>query len=79
MDTRAAYVARVLSFVDVAALRPLRILVNAGNGTAGPTFDALADELARRGAPLSFQRLHHQPDGRFPNGIPNPCCPRTSR
>ena len=75
VDTRAAYVARILSFVDLPALRPLRILVNAGNGAAGPTFDALAAELTRRGAPLSFHRLHHQPDGSFPNGIPNPLLP----
>ena len=75
VDTRAAYVDRVLSFVDVAALRPLKILVNAGNGTAGPTFDALALALAARGAPLTFERLHHQPDGSFPNGIPNPLLP----
>ena len=75
VDTRAAYVARILSFVDVAALRPLKVLVNAGNGTAGPTFDALAAELARRGAPLTFERLNHQPDGSFPNGIPNPLLP----
>jgi phosphomannomutase len=72
---RAAYVARVLSFVDIAALRPMTILVNAGNGAAGPTFDAIAEELAARGAPLRFVRLHHQPDGAFPNGIPNPLLP----
>ncbi len=66
---------RVLSFVDVAALRPMTILVNAGNGAAGPTFDAIAAELAARGAPLTFLRLHHEPDGRFPNGIPNPLLP----
>jgi phosphomannomutase len=72
---RAAYVEKVLSFVDVAALRPLTILVNAGNGTAGPTFDALAEGLAARGARLRFVRLHHQPDGSFPNGIPNPLLP----
>lgn len=73
--TRAAYVEKVLSFVDVAALRPLTVLVNAGNGTAGPTFDAIAEGLAARGAPLRFVRLHHQPDGSFPNGIPNPLLP----
>ena len=72
---RAAYVARVLSFVDAAALRPMTILVNAGNGAAGPTFDALADGLAARGAPLRFVRMHHDPDGSFPNGIPNPLLP----
>ena len=72
VDTRADYVARVLSLVDLAALRPMSVLVNAGNGAAGPTFDAIAAELARRGVPLRFQRLHHAPDGTFPNGIPNP-------
>lgn len=74
-DARAAYVERVLSFVDLAALKPLKILVNAGNGAAGPTFDAIASELSDRGGPLTFERLHHDPDGRFPNGIPNPLLP----
>lgn len=75
LAARAAYVGRVLSFIDVSALRPLRILVNAGNGAAGPTFDAIAAELAARGAPLAFERMHHAPDGTFPNGIPNPLLP----
>ena len=72
---RGAYVAKVLSFVDLAALRPLTVLVNAGNGAAGPTFDAIAAALATAGAPLRFVRMHHDPDGRFPNGIPNPLLP----
>lgn len=73
--TRADFVARVLSFVDLAALRPLKILVNAGNGAAGPTFDAIAAALAAKAAPLQFIRLHHTPDGSFPHGIPNPLLP----
>ncbi|WP_114966872.1 phosphomannomutase [Alkalilacustris brevis] len=72
---RAAYVARVVGMVDVAALRPMKIVVNAGNGTAGPTFDAIAEALAAQGAPLEFIRLHHEPDGHFPNGVPNPLLP----
>ncbi len=72
---RAAYVECVLSFVDVAALPPLKILVNAGNGAAGLTFDAIAAGLAAKGAPLTFIRHNHTPDGRFPNGIPNPLLP----
>lgn len=72
---RAAYVARVLSFVEARRLAPLHILVNAGNGAAGPTFDALAAGLAAAGAPLRFMRLHHDADGSFPNGIPNPLLP----
>lgn len=74
-DARKAYVERVLSFVDVTALKPLTVLVNAGNGTAGPTFDAIAAGLDRLGAPLRFVRLHHTPDGSFPHGIPNPLLP----
>lgn len=73
--TRAGFVERVLSFVDISALRPLKIVVNAGNGAAGPTFDAIAAALAAKGAPLEFVRMHHQPDGSFPNGIPNPLLP----
>ena len=75
VDPRADYVARLLSFVDVSALRPMKIVVNAGNGAAGPIFDALARGLAEAGAPLTFVRMLHAPDGRFPNGIPNPLLP----
>jgi phosphomannomutase len=74
-QTRAAYVDRVLSFVDPALLPAVKVLVNAGNGAAGPTFDAIARALAARGARLSFERILHEPDGRFPHGIPNPLLP----
>lgn len=72
---RADYAKAMADFVDLSALKPMKILVNAGNGTAGPTFDAIAEELQRRGAPLEFIRLHHNVDSSFPNGIPNPLLP----
>ena len=72
-QVRARYVERVLGFVDTSILRPLKIVVNAGNGAAGPTFDAIAAALD---APLAFMRLHHAPDGSFPHGIPNPLLPQ---
>ena len=75
VDAREKYVERVLSFVDVEALRPLRVVVNSGNGAAGPSFDVIAAELDRRGAPVEFIRVHHTPDHTFPNGIPNPLLP----
>ena len=74
-EARKAYVDRVLSFVDVKSLRPLKIVVNSGNGAAGPTFDAIALRLLALGAPLEFIRVHHTPDATFPNGIPNPLLP----
>lgn len=64
---KSAYVQHLLSMIDLSTLKPLKILVNAGNGAAGPTFDALAKHL-----PFEFVRMQHQPDGDFPNGIPNP-------
>lgn len=74
-ESRSAYVERICQFVDISALKPLKILVNAGHGTAGPTFDAIAERLADLGAPLVFERLFHEPDGTFPQGIPNPLLP----
>lgn len=71
-QARVAYVTHVLSLIDLTALRPLHILVNAGHGAAGPTFDAIANALAAHGAPLRFTRMFHDPDGTFPQGIPNP-------
>ena len=67
---RADYIRHLLTFVDKAALRPLKIVANAGNGCAGPVLDLLAEHL-----PFEFIRLQHQPDGHFPNGVPNPLLP----
>jgi phosphomannomutase len=67
VDTAAAYVAHLLSYLDVKKLKPLKIVVNAGNGGAGLIIDKLEPHL-----PFSFIKVYHEPDGRFPNGIPNP-------
>ena len=56
--------------MDIPRLKPLKIVVNAGNGGAGVIVDALAPHL-----PLEFVRIQHEPDGTFPNGIPNPLLP----
>lgn len=69
-EDKSAYVEHLLSYVDHAVLRPLRIVVNAGNGGAGLVVDRLAPHL-----PFEFIRIHHVPDGRFPHGIPNPLLP----
>jgi phosphomannomutase len=74
-EARKKYVDCVLGFVDVSALKPLKIVINSGNGTAGPTFDVIADRLQSLGASLEFVRVHHEPDASFPNGIPNPLLP----
>lgn len=76
VEARKAYVDCILSFSDVGVLKPLKIVVNSGNGAAGPTFDAVAERLGALGAPLEFIRVNHSPDATFPNGIPNPLLPK---
>jgi phosphomannomutase len=73
-SVRADYVAHVAGLVG-QGIGPLRLVMNAGNGAAGPTLDALAEGLAKGGARLDLVRMHHDPDGNFPNGIPNPLLP----
>lgn len=70
LDTRADYVSHLLGYVDLAALPPLRIVVNAGNGGAGRVIDLLEPHL-----PFTFVKLQHEADGHFPNGVPNPLLP----
>lgn len=65
-----AYVAHLLEYVDVDVLSPLRVVVNAGNGGAGLVVDDLESRL-----PFSFVKVHHEPDGTFPHGVPNPLLP----
>ncbi|HPF36351.1 MAG TPA: phosphomannomutase [Candidatus Krumholzibacteria bacterium] len=69
-DLTAAYRDFLLGFVDRAALKPLKVVADAGNGCAGPAVDLLAPHL-----PFEFVRLHHEPDPTFPHGIPNPLLP----
>ena len=69
---RAAYVEKVLGFVDCLHLKPLKIVINSGNGAAGPTLDAINEKLTEKGVQTNFVFVHHDPDPTFPNGIPNP-------
>ncbi len=74
-DAKAAYVTKLLSFVDTTVLKPLKVVVNSGNGAAGPTFDAISTALGQKAPHIEFIRVHHKPDHTFPNGIPNPLLP----
>ena len=68
----AAYTEHLLSYINPQTLKPLKIVVNAGNGAAGHVLDWLEAALPQF---LSFIKVHHEPDGHFPNGIPNPLLP----
>jgi phosphomannomutase/phosphomannomutase/phosphoglucomutase len=67
LDIRAKYLEHLLGYVNVAKLRPLKVVVNPGNGGAGLIVDALEPHL-----PFEFVKVNHRPDGTFPHGVPNP-------
>jgi phosphomannomutase/phosphomannomutase/phosphoglucomutase len=67
LDIGGKYIEHLLSYLDRPVLRKLKIVVNAGNGGAGAVVDKLEPHL-----PFEFIKLNHQPDGTFPNGVPNP-------
>jgi len=69
-EHRPAYLRHLLKYVDHDVLRPVRIVVNAGNGCAGPVIDLLEPQL-----PFDITKIQNDPDGTFPNGIPNPLLP----
>jgi phosphomannomutase len=69
-DIMEDYIQHLLTYIDAAKLKPLKVVVNAGNGCAGPVIDALEKHL-----PFKFIKVNHEPNGTFPNGIPNPILP----
>ena len=69
-DCLEAYIAHLLGYIDLQVMTPLKVVVNAGNGCAGPVLDALEQHL-----PFQFIKIHHEPDPTFPHGVPNPLLP----
>ena len=70
------YTEHLLGYIDAQALKPLKVVVNAGNGAAGHVLDWLETALEKAmSQPVTFIKVHHEPDGHFPNGIPNPLLP----
>ena len=73
-DSLNAYIAHLLGYIDPHSLKPLKVVVNAGNGCAGPVLDALEPHL-----PFRFIKICHEPDPTFPHGVPNPLLPENRR
>jgi phosphomannomutase len=67
LDTSPRYLEHLLGYVRGAKLKPLKVVVNAGNGGAGLVIDQLEAHL-----PFEFIKINHEPDGSFPHGVPNP-------
>jgi phosphomannomutase len=67
LKTMSVYIDHLLGYVNGVDLKPLKLVVNAGNGGAGLVIDELEAHL-----PFEFVKVHHNADGHFPNGVPNP-------
>ncbi|PFG10109.1 MULTISPECIES: phosphomannomutase/phosphoglucomutase [unclassified Marinobacter] len=67
LETMNAYIDHLLGYINGADLKPLKLVVNAGNGGAGLVIDELEAHV-----PFEFVKVHHNADGHFPNGVPNP-------
>ncbi|MFJ3466368.1 phosphomannomutase [Pseudomonas sp. NPDC090201] len=67
---KSAYIAHLLTYIEGAQLRPLKILADPGNGAVGPALEAIKGKL-----PFEWVIINAEPDGNFPNGVPNPLLP----
>ncbi|MGR5322978.1 phosphomannomutase CpsG [Vibrio sp. DNB22_17_1] len=75
VDPSDAYIGHLLEYINSANFKPLKLVVNSGNGAAGHVIDKLEQVFAELNVPVSFIKVHHEPDATFPNGIPNPLLP----
>jgi len=66
------FIDHLITYIDPAKIRPMKLVVNAGNGAAGHVIDAIEDKFKAVNIPVEFIKIHHEADGNFPNGIPNP-------
>lgn len=64
---KTRYIEHLLGYVSVGDLKPLKILADPGNGAAGPVLQELINKL-----PFEWVVINADPDGNFPNGVPNP-------
>jgi len=71
----SAYVDHLMTYISPSNIKPMKLVVNSGNGAAGHVIDEIEKRLNAAGVPIDFIKVHHEADGNFPNGIPNPLLP----
>ncbi|MCX9574651.1 phosphohexomutase domain-containing protein [Vibrio cholerae] len=69
------YVDHLISYITPAKIKPMKLVINSGNGAAGHVIDELEKRFIELSIPLEIIKVHHEEDGNFPNGIPNPLLP----
>ena len=71
-SVQGEYVEHLLSYIDLTKLTAKKLVINSGNGAAGHIIDAIEAQFKAKQVPVEFVKVHNNPDGNFPNGIPNP-------
>ena len=66
------FITHLMTYIDPAKIRPLKLVMNAGNGAAGHVVDAIEAKFKQLSIPVKFIKIYNDADGTFPNGIPNP-------
>ncbi len=66
------FIDHLMTYIDPEKIRPMKLVMNAGNGAAGHVIDAIEEKFKALSVPVEFIKIHHEADGTFPNGIPNP-------
>ena len=66
------YLDHLMSYIDIKTIKPVKLVMNAGNGAAGHVVDAIEERFNSLGLPVEIVKIFNQQDGNFPNGIPNP-------
>jgi phosphomannomutase len=74
-STLTAYVDHLMTYITPANIKPMKLVVNSGNGAAGHVIDELEQRFSALNIPVEFIKVHHEANGNFPNGIPNPLLP----
>ncbi|MCG6349102.1 phosphomannomutase CpsG [Vibrio fluvialis] len=69
------YVDHLMSYITPENIKPMKLVINSGNGAAGHVIDELEKRFVELNIPLEIIKVHHEEDGNFPNGIPNPLLP----
>lgn len=70
------YVDHLMGYINFNNFnRPLKLVINSGNGAAGHVIDEIEKRFEKNNLPITLIKVHNNPDGNFPNGIPNPLLP----
>ena len=72
LDLIDDYITYLLGYVDCNSIKPMKLVTNAGNGSAGPVVDTLEKYFDDSNIPIELIKINNEPNGTFPNGIPNP-------